>query len=242
MSPKPARTDSRPLYVQVRQLLIERIRSGAWKPGALIPNEFELARQMGVSQGTARKALDLLSSERLVVRRQGSGTYVVEHTPQHVLFRFFNLFDEEGGQILPDSRLLERSVAKASAAERAALALPRAAKVIRLGRVRLRGDTPFIVESIVLPALLFPDLPLMREVPNTLYDLFQRKYGILVVRTDERITAVRAGAREAGQLGIEEGAPLLEIDRIAFGLDDRPVEWRVSRCHLDRAHYLARLR
>ncbi len=87
--------DGRPLYAQVRERLVERIRSGQWKPGQLIPNEFEIAAEFGVSQGTARKAISELAAEGLVLRRQGRGTFVVEHTPAHVLFRFFNIFDED---------------------------------------------------------------------------------------------------------------------------------------------------
>ena len=51
------RDGDRPLYAQVRERLIERIRSGEWKPGQLIANEFEIAAEFGVSQGTARKAI-----------------------------------------------------------------------------------------------------------------------------------------------------------------------------------------
>src|SRR5215470_18311744 len=89
----PDKDANRPLYAQVRERLIDRIRSGEWKPGQLIANEFDIAAEFGVSQGTARKAISDLASEGLVVRRQGLGTFVVEHTPAHVLFRFFNLFD-----------------------------------------------------------------------------------------------------------------------------------------------------
>ena len=92
MSP-PDSPDPRPLYAKVREQLVERIRSGVWKPGQLIPNEFEIAAEFGVSQGTARKAISALAAERLVMRQQGRGTFVVEHTPAHVLFRFFNMFD-----------------------------------------------------------------------------------------------------------------------------------------------------
>src|SRR5258706_2679685 len=97
----PDRDGYRRLYAQVRERLIERIRSGEWKPGQLIANEFEIAAEFGVSQGTARKAIGDLASEGLVVRRQGRGTFVVEHTPAHVLFRFFNLFDEAGAGAIP---------------------------------------------------------------------------------------------------------------------------------------------
>ena len=77
-------------------------------------------------------------------------------------------------------------------------------------------------------------------MPNTLYDLFQKAYGVLVTRTDDRLSAVAADAATAAMLGIAAGHPLLRIDRIAFGLDDPPIEWRVSLCHLAGAHYLAR--
>lgn len=51
---------TRPLYLQVRDFLAERIARGEWKPGAAIPNEGDLAREFGISTGTIRKALDLL--------------------------------------------------------------------------------------------------------------------------------------------------------------------------------------
>src|SRR5258708_38793437 len=142
----PDNNGSRPLYARVRERLIERIRSGEWKPGQLIANEFEIAAEFGVSQGTARKAIGDLASEGLVVRRQGRGTFVVEHTPAHVLFRFFNLFDEAGSAVIPDSRDSRSSSAVASLEEREALALEDQARVIRIARTRTRDGAPLISE------------------------------------------------------------------------------------------------
>jgi GntR family transcriptional regulator len=238
----PERAPDRPLYAQVRERLIERIRSGEWKPGQLIANEFEIAAEFGVSQGTARKAIGDLAAEGLVVRRQGRGTFVVEHTPAHVLFRFFNLFSPDGTAVVPDSRDVKSSLAQASGEERKALGLEPDARVIRITRIRTRDGTPFISEAIALPEALFPGLAEQAEMPNTLYDLFQKTYGVLVTRTDDRLSAVLADAETAAALGIAPCMPLLRIDRIAFGLDDTPVEWRVSLCNLAGAHYLARSR
>ena len=67
---------TRPIYLQLRDALAERIASGEWKPGSAIPNEGDLAREFGVSAGTMRKALSLLEDEHLITRRQGRGTYV----------------------------------------------------------------------------------------------------------------------------------------------------------------------
>src|SRR5690349_13948543 len=132
----PDNNGSRPLYARVRERLIERIRSGAWKPGQLIANEFEIAAEFGVSQGTARKAIGDLASEGLVVRRQGRGTFVVEHTPDHVLFRFFNIFHAAGKAVIPDSKDVASSVATASDEERRVLGLDVQARVIRVTRTR----------------------------------------------------------------------------------------------------------
>ena len=232
--------NGRPLYARLRDRLVERIRSGEWKPGQLIPNEFEIAAEFGVSQGTARKAISELAAERLVTRRQGRGTFVVEHTPAHVLFRFFNLYDDAGLAVIPDSRDITSRVDLADADERKALALDHAARVIRITRTRTRNGEPFISETIALPEALFPGLADLPEIPNTLYDLFQKAYGVLVLRTDDRLSAAAADADTAATLGIPAGTPLLRIDRITFTLDDKPIEWRVSLCHLERAHYLAR--
>jgi GntR family transcriptional regulator len=232
--------DTRPLYAKVRAKLLERIRSGAWKPGQLIPNEFDIAAEFGVSQGTARKAISELASEGLVVRHQGRGTFVVEHTPAHVLFRFFNLFDPSGAAVIPDSRNTRSTVAASDAAQRQRLALEENALVIRIARIRTRGGIPFITETITLPEALFPGLTQRSELPNTLYDMFQKSYGVLVMRTDDRLSAATADAETALTLSVDVGTPLLRIDRIAFGLDDKPIEWRVSLCNLGGAHYLAR--
>jgi GntR family transcriptional regulator len=239
MSP-PAPADARPLYAKVREQLVERIRSGVWKPGQLIPSEFEIAAEFGVSQGTARKAIGALAAERLVMRQQGRGTFVVEHTPAHVLFRFFNIFDADGELIIPDSRRTRPTVGRATSAEERALHLTPGAEVIRIDRVRTRAGIPFICETITLPLELFAELARIDELPNTLYDLFQKTYGILLVRTEDRLSATAADADTAEVLNLAPGTPLLRIDRTAFGLDDRPIEWRVSLCHLQGAHYLAR--
>lgn len=233
--------DSRPLYVQVRELLLDRIQKGDWGPGAALPNEFELAREMGVSQGTVRKALDGLTLDHILVRRQGRGTFVVEQTPANELFRFFKLYDNKSGaQVIPDSRDARVTSGKARALELQRLQLAKGARVVRIQRLRTRDGQPFIAETIVLPESLFPQLSTMQDVPNTLYDLFQKSYGVMVARTDERLDAVAASKHEAASLKIAEGAPLLRIDRVTYSIDERPVEWRVSLCHLADAHYQAR--
>ncbi|HSR54974.1 MAG TPA: GntR family transcriptional regulator, partial [Alphaproteobacteria bacterium] len=68
--------DFSPLYRQVKELLLQRVVSGYWKPGEILPSEVKLAAEFNVSQGTVRKALEEMAAEHLVVRHQGKGTFV----------------------------------------------------------------------------------------------------------------------------------------------------------------------
>lgn len=239
--PLGADEDPRPLYVQARDALMLRIRTGAWKPGQLIPNEFEIAAELAVSQGTARKALDQMAQDGLLVRRQGRGTFVAKHTPQNVMFRFFNIADERGRQIQPESDGARAYHGEASAEDAAMLQIQKGAQVLRIRRVRRRGGKPFLHETIVLPAELFPGLSTQIELPNTLYDVFQRDFGVHVAGANEQITIVISPPEIAAQLGIPTGTPLLKISRVALDIDNRHVEWRTSYVHLDGAHYFAKL-
>ncbi len=194
-------------------------------------------------QGTARKAIDTLAADGLVVRRQGKGTYVVEHTPADMMFRFFQLYRNDGRPIEPTNPVPGRPVrGTATEPETVALDLELGAPVIRIERTRFVDQRPLVHELIVLPESLYPALADQPEVPNTLYDLFQRTHGLIVVRADERITPIAALGPLARLLDVEDGVPLLHVDRIAFGLDDQRLEWRVSVCHLAGAHYFARLK
>lgn len=233
--------DGRPLYAQVRDELTRRVRSGAWRPGMAIPSEHELAAELGVSQGTVRKALDAMARDNILRRQQGRGTFVREQTSEDVLFRYFQLFDDDGERIAPEGDGAALSEGPATREEAARLKLGSKAAVIRLARERLRDGRPFISETIVVPRALFQGLAAISPVPNTLYDLFQQRFGITVMRADERITAVAAPRKVAARLGLPAGTPLLHVDRTAFDLDGRPVEWRVSYCHLVGAHYLSRV-
>jgi GntR family transcriptional regulator len=221
----------RPLNEQVRQRLIEGISAGEWRAGEAIPTETALAQAFGVAIGTVRKAVDSLVAEQVLVRRQGKGTFVTAHDGRRLLFHFFHIVARDGAKAYPEVRTLAFRRARADAAVARALAIPAADKVIRIRNVLSLGGAPTIVDDITLPAALFPGLSekifLARD--NTIYHLYQSRYGINVLRTDERLRAVLATADVAQLLGLQPGAAVLEIRRVALTFRDRPVELRISR-------------
>jgi len=85
------------------------------------------------------------------------------------------------------------------------------AQVIRITRIRTRDGAPFIAETIALPEALFPGLVEQAEMPNTLYDLFQKAYGVLVTRTDDHLSAVAADTETAAALGVAQTAEVLNL-------------------------------
>jgi GntR family transcriptional regulator len=89
-----------PLYRQVKALITDRLQRADWKPGEPIPSEAELAARYRVSQGTVRKAIDELAAERVLVRRQGRGTFVASHLAAGEQFRFLRLRMDEPGASL----------------------------------------------------------------------------------------------------------------------------------------------
>ncbi len=231
----------RPLYRQAKDHFLKRLVDGEWPPGFGLPSEGQLASEIGVSQGTVRKALDELASENLLVRRQGRGTFVAEHDENRIMFQFFKLTPDIGKARFPDSRLISASEAPASATERDRLALAQNARVIRIRRLRQIDGQPVLVEEIALPEALFPGLA-EAEIPNNLYALYAMAHGVTVASASERLKAVGLGAQDADALGVEQGHPALLIDRVAIDLTGRPVEWRRSLCLTRTMHYLSELK
>jgi len=224
--------DFLPLYKQVYNVLVRRIAEGSWRPAQALPSEQALAQELGVSQGTVRKAMDTLAAENLIARHQGKGSFVAEHTQEHALYRFFRLARPapNGDRVTPQLGEEKTSRRQATRAERSRLHLRKNAQVIEIRRTRLVDEVPKIVEKIVLPLSLFPGIDRQQVLPNTLYSLYQGVYGVSVALAKEELRAVLANKGDARALGLTPGAPLLQIDRIATGLDGQRVEWRISRC------------
>jgi GntR family transcriptional regulator len=192
--------------------------------------------------GTIRKAVDGLVAEGLLVRRQGKGTFVTAHDSGRLLFYFFHIVPREGSKTYPEVRTIDFRRTRADAAAARALGIAPLDKVIRIRNVLSLGADerrPVVVDDITLPAALFPGLSerifLARE--NTIYHLYQSRYGINVLRAEERLSASLASGDIVALLGVNPGAPLLEIRRLALTFRDRPVELRVSHVNTARHEY-----
>lgn len=227
---------TQPLYVQLRQALTQRISSGVWKPGDTLPNETEIAREFGLSAGTVRKALDWMEQANLVVRQQGRGTFVCDPSSDHLVQRYENIVGPSGVPVRGEPRLLSFTTGEASLQEQQRLRLKPGVQVHRIRQMRLVGSCPLLVKDVVVSAALFP------QIDESAYSISAaaRASGVLLGRAEERIAIEMAAPPIAELLDVPAATPLLRLDRTVFAIDGRPVEWRLSHCHLGDNVYLAR--
>jgi GntR family transcriptional regulator len=227
-----------PLYQQIQDLLMRSLSAGEWKAGEALPAEPELAQRFKVSQGTVRKALDALTADGLLVRRQGKGTFVATHAEAQLQYRFLRLMPDEGPREAMRRRFLELKRLRAPADIARALELKAGDGVLQLRRLLLSGDTPVVLDDIWLPARLFKGLSAERlqAYRGPMYGLFEAEFGVQMIRAEERLRAVAASAADAALLGVAPGAPLLLVERRSFTYADRPVEWRRG-LYRTEAHY-----
>jgi GntR family transcriptional regulator len=227
-----------PLYQQIKDLLMRSLTLGEWKAGEALPAEPELAQRFKVSQGTVRKALDALTADGLLVRRQGKGTFVATHAEAQVQYRFLRLMPDQGPREAMQRRFLDFRRLRAPADIARSLELRAGDGVLQLRRLLLAGDTPVVLDDIWLSARLFKGLTAERlqAYRGPMYGLFEAEFGVQMIRAEEKIRAVAAGVAEASLLGVAADAPLLLVERRSYTYADRPVELRRG-LYRTEAHY-----
>ena len=228
-----------PLYQQIKSLIMQSLQSGEWKAGELIPSEVELAYRFKVSQGTVRKAIDELSAENLVVRRQGKGTFVATHHEVRAQFRFLRLMPDEGEARQPENRIIEVKRMRGPAEVTRLLDMKAGDSVVFIKRVQYFDEVPTILEEIWLPGAIFKGLTIERlvEYKGPMYGLFEAEFGTQMIHASEKLRAVSADAAAAALLGIEPGMSLLSVDRVSFTYGEKPVEVRRALYLTSHHHY-----
>ena len=231
-----------PLYQQIRQAMLASLQAGEWKPLQAIPSEMELAKRYQVSQGTVRKAIDELAAENLLVRRQGKGTFVASHDEQQVEYRFLRLHPDTGtlaSEGRAQRHIVEFRRVRAPAELARQLQLNSGDTVLHIRRVLAFAGTPTVLEDIWLPVGLFRGLTAeaMTDYQGATYAMFEKDYGVRMVRAEEKLRAVLADATQAAALGTIQGAALLQVERISYTYNDQPVEVRKALNRTDRHHY-----
>jgi GntR family transcriptional regulator len=232
-----------PLYEEVKKKITQSLIQGEWVPGEAIPSEIELANIYDVSQGTVRKAIDDLSAESILVRRQGKGTYVATHNEENIQLRFLRLTSNFGLKEKLDNQLISFSKEKATNKLSKILKINPASTIITLKRILTFNEKPLILDVIKIPAQSFRGLTaeMVIEKKGSMYRMYEADFGIRMLRADEKIKAVTANSESASLLNVKENFPLLSVERLSYTYDNKPLEWRLGLCVTDNHFYLSEL-
>ena len=218
---------------QVRDQLRDLI-SGR-QPGEALPSERDLSEQLGVSRPTLRAAIEDLTRDGLLVRRQGRGTFT---SPRKVLQELaptatgdFNVPPAAGDW---RSRVVTFQLEPAGARLGRRMQLSPADELVSVVRVRIVDDEPMAIERILLPAVLVPGIAPPDFESGSLYQLLRIRYEVVVTDAIQTTEPTVIDADESALLGVPLHAPALLFERTTKDSTGRIVEYTRSIYRGDR--------
>ena len=231
-----------PLYHQIYVLLREQILDGIYGAQALVPTEQELTHRFNVSRITAKRALDELAAEGLVVRRRGRGTSVARPLPTRpVRANITGLLENLLMMGLKtDVDILEFGYVPAPPDVARALKVATGAEVQRAVRVRSLDGVPLSYTTSYVPADLGRVYGRKHLATTPLLALLERA-GCLIGSAEQTISATLADTMVAPRLGLRVGAPLLAVTRTVLDQTGRLVEHIHILYRPDRYNYRMKL-
>jgi len=227
-----------PQYVRIRELLRRSLQAGEFQVGDQIPSETELAQTYVVSRMTARRAVNDLAEEGLLVRQSGLGTFVCDPKYGRKGSRLTSFFEEMERQgYHATSRVLSQELKEATKEVAAKLQLEAGDKVIRIVRLRYVDGKPVSLQKAYIPYQLFPDL-LDRTGLETqsLYQIYEQR-GFEIIKGKDRITAVKPNAEQIRLLEISPAIPVILMERVTYAKGDKLIEFVRSFARADLYAY-----
>ncbi|MBV9914129.1 MAG: GntR family transcriptional regulator [Sinobacteraceae bacterium] len=228
---------SQPLYQQLQRALREAIDKHLLGPDDALPAERDLAVEFAVSRITVRKAIDGLVSEGLLVRRQGSGTFVLARVEKN--FSKLTSFSEDmrARGRTPRSVWLQRSAGTVTPEESLTLRSSPGTPVFRFHRIRFANDAPMSLEYATILASCLPGL---ESVESSLYEALEHA-GNRPVRALQRLRAVLLSGEQAKLLQAKERDAGLLVERLGFLKDGSAAEFTQSYYRGDIYDFVAEL-
>ena len=202
-----------PLYMRIKDDLKTDIKKGKYKKGDKIPTEPELSSAYDVSRITVRRAIEELSSEGYLVKKQGRGTFVSSPllhrriVGNHILESFSQTCMHNG--VVAGARLIKREIVPARADEREFLQLPEDSLLIHIQRVRTADDMPIFMENLFLPYEKYQELMHKNLNDGSSFEAIKEISGHMPANAVYRsIELARATTEQAQDLKIPKGDPL----------------------------------
>lgn len=223
-----------PMYLQLKDYIIDRIGGGQLPPGSKVPSETEIGDQFNISRVTVRKAYGELVDEGYLVRKRGKGTFVrdVRFYMDLSCCKSFTLTCRSLG-LEPSTVVLKTGFVEANKEVAAALLIEPDSKVAYAERVRYADNVAVRIEyNYYLPAYFSI---LEEDLSKSISKILEEKFGILETREGHyRITIDYTDQRESRILNTKNMTPILSVTGVMFNIKNEPIYYTAMHHLPDR--------
>ncbi|WP_058305940.1 GntR family transcriptional regulator [Gracilibacillus massiliensis] len=230
-----------PIYYQIEQEIREQIKSGKLKPGQLLPSERVYTERYNISRMTIRQALHTLTSEGLLVREKGRGTFVAEQKLNHHLTGITSFSEEmhqKGLQATSEIIAFEKVPAPHNIAEH--LQINQSEEIYMIKRLRKADNIPIAFEISYIPVAIAKGLN-EEEMTRSFYRYIEEELNYIISHGEQEIEATLAKEVESNLLQIEKDSPILLIHRLTYIKGDIPFEYVQTSYRADKYKYSVQL-
>ena len=216
-------------YQDLATAFREKVESGSWRIGEAIPSEASLAKEYGVAVGTIRQAVAQLADDGVLVKRHGKSTVVSSGLNGQSMLRFFRYQLDGQEQLTPQARVLDLKEITLDK-DMAKITGWSCKSILKIHRTRLIDSKPLLYETIYLPLPKFKKLKSYKtkDFEDLFYPMYAKSCGIAVIKAHDQVSFELMKKTDAKVLGMKEGHPAVRVNRIAFDLTGKPVEYRSS--------------
>ena len=201
-----------PLYHQLSNIILDKIRSGEYPPGSKILSENELAALYGIGRPTVRQATDLLVRKRILVRRRGSGTFVCDWQKEVDLFSLAgttSAFNKKGIEVT--THILQNiGLEQIKCDPENPFSKKKAYFYSRLSRVE---DVPVLVEDIYLHDMLFKGIDKIDLTSRSLSQIVDEHYYMKPTSGRQNFRIAYFTDEKANALEVSPDMPILMVKR-----------------------------
>ena len=231
-----------PLYAQIKDILRARILDGSYQPHQQMPSESEMMASFNVSRITVRQALNDLQNEGLIFRIHGKGTFVSKPKAFQDLGRlqgFGEAMRQMGYETFARVLSIKSVLPSPQVAER--LQLPKRARVTELQRVRFLNREPISLDVTYVPLAIGNRLAKEDLAARDIFVILENDYGLALGHAELQIGSQLADETLATQLKVEEGSPVLFIERTTHTADGMPIDYEHLYYRGDAFQYKVRV-
>ncbi len=214
-----------PAYAQLAAILRRQIAAGVYPPGDKIPSESSISKEYGLSPMTVRQAIGVLIDHGLVVRVQGSGTFVKPLTLTESRFDLDSIKEIFQDGARTHVKILQLNLARADMITAEKLRLRKGAKVIIIRRLLLRDAEPIMFHEGRVRC--DPFRPLVEAELNLgpLSELFNGQGGGIAKKGELALFPSALDQEKAELLGRPAGTPTFRLEYTVYDFEDRPFGW-----------------